>query len=284
MNQTGNAYIQIIDLIDHIKITLENFDHFKDLENEIIHFKEINAILDEKEVEELRRKIDNVVGVGKQEEKLKQFKEKLKSGEISDGEYLKQVKSFNWFEVQDFEKDSYRISIRNVSNHYYIPVMIAEDSREDMINHIIKEESEKRFIEDLENFVKDQQINADFWLFSKIDQTTDKIYIPYYDKKTNKLDKFYPDFIFWIKKGNNYYIVFVDPKSTAFTDYEFKVDGYSRIFEENDKAKRFQYKELNIFVYLYLYTDDKNKLPEKYKKYWFDNPKKIFDLIDNTSS
>ena len=284
LNQTGNAYIQTIDLIDHIKITLENFDKFKDLENEIIHFKEINAILGEREVEELRVKIDNVVSVGRQKEKLKQLTDKLKSGEISEEEYLKQFNSINWFKVQDFEKDGYKISIRNVSNHYYIPVMIADDSKEDMINHIIKEDSEKKFIEDLENFVKNQQINADFWFFSKIDQTTDKIYIPYYNKKTNNLDKFYPDFIFWIKKGEDYYIVFVDPKSTAFTDYEYKVDGYSKIFEENDKANRFQYNGLNIFVYLYLYTDDTNKLSEKYRKYWFDNPKKIFDLIDNISS
>ncbi|MGC9124127.1 MAG: DEAD/DEAH box helicase family protein [Thermoplasmata archaeon] len=284
IDQSGNAHLQTIDLIDHIKITLENFDRFKDLENEIIHFKEINAILDEKEVEELKMKIINVVGVGKQEEKLKQLTEKLRNGEISPEEFSKQIKKINWFEVQDFQKDNYKISIRNVSNHYYIPVIIAEDSKEDLINHIIKEKSEKEFIEDLENFIKNNQIDVDFWFFSKIDQTTDKVYIPYYNKRINKQDKFYPDFIFWIKKGNDYYIVFLDPKSTAFTDYEYKVDGYSKIFEENDKVKRFQFCGLNIYVYLFLYTDDKNKLPDKYKKYWYDNPKAIFDVTSKTPS
>jgi hypothetical protein len=283
INQSGNAYLQTIDLIDHIKITLENFDHFKDLENEIIHFREINAILDEKEVEELRKKINNVVGVGKQKEKFKQLSEKYKNGEISLDEYLKEIKEIDWFEVQDFKKDNYRISIKNVSNHYYIPVIIADDSKEDIINHIIKEESERRFIKDLEDFIKNNKIDVDFWFFSKIDQTTDKVYIPYYNKRTNKQDRFHPDFIFWIKKRDNYYIVFVDPKSTAFTDYEYKVDGYSKIFEENDKIKRFQFDGLHIYVYLFLYTDDKNKLPDKYKKYWYDDPKAIFDIVNKTS-
>ncbi len=284
-NQSGNAYLQTIDLIDHIKITLENFYRFKDLENEIIHFKEINAILDEKEVEELKKKIDSVVKSAEQE-KLEQLTEKLTNNKISKEEFLEQIKKIKLSEEQDFQKDGYKISIRNVSNHYYIPVMIADDSKEDLINHIIKEESERKFIKDLENFIKNNKIDVDFWFFSKIDQTTDKVYIPYYNKKTNKQDKFYPDFIFWIKKGNDYYIVFVDPKSTAFTDYEYKVDGYSKIFEENDGVKRFQFDELKIYVYVYLflYTDDKNKLPDKYKNYWYDDPKAIFDVTSKTPS
>jgi len=284
INDDRNAFMQTIDLINHIKITLENIDTFKNLENEIIHFKEISAILDENELDELKRKIDNVIGFGRKEEQLKMLTEKLQKQEISPEEFQRELKKINWFEVEEFKKDQFKVNIKNIKNHYYIPVMVAEDSKEDLIKHIIKEESEKKFIEDLENYIKNNEVNADFWYFSKIDQTTDKIYIPYYNKKNNRQDKFYPDFIFWIKKNNDYYIIFVDPKSIEYTDYEYKVDGYSRIFEENEKVKVFHKDGLNIRVYLYLYTEDRNKLSEKYKKYWHDNPKLIFDKINKSSN
>jgi len=284
INNDGNAFIQTIDLINHIKITLENIDTFKNLENEIIHFKEISAILEDNELEELKKKINHVIGFGRQEEQLDILTRKLKNNEISQEEFQRELKKINWFEVEEFKKGQFKINIKNIKNHYYIPVMVAEDSKEDLINHIIKEESEKKFIDDLENYIKNNEVNADFWYFSKIDQTTDKIYIPYYNKKNNRQDKFYPDFIFWIKKDNDYYIIFVDPKSTSFTDYEYKVDGYSRIFEENDKIKEFHKDLLNIYVHLLLYTDDKNRLSERYKKYWYDNPRSIFDIINKSNT
>jgi len=283
-NNEGNAFMQTIDLIRHIKITLENIDTFKKLENEIIHFKEINAILDEKELKDLKNKIDNVIGFDSKKEQLDTLTMKLQNNEISLGEFQRQYDSLKQFEIEEFQKGQYKISIKNISNHYYIPVMIAEDSKEDLINHIIKEPSEKKFIEDLENYIKikSNEVNVDYWFFSKIDQTTDKIYIPYYNKKNNGQDKFYPDFIFWLKKDNDYYIIFVDPKSINYTDYGYKVEGYSRIFEENNNPKRFKYNEYNIYVYLLFYTDDKNKVSGDYQRYWCDSPEEIFSKLNKT--
>jgi len=279
-NKEGNAFMQTIDLIDHIKITLENIDRFKNLENEIIHFKEINAILNENELKDLENKIKNVIGFDSKKEQLNTLTKKLQNNEISSEEFERQYDILKQFvQIEEFRKDRYKISIKSISNHYYIPVMIAEDSKEDLINHIIKEESERRFIKSLEEYIEKNKVNADYWFFSKIDQTTDKIYIPYYNKKYNKQDKFHPDFIFWLKKDNDYYIVFVDPKSINYTDYEYRVDGYSRIFEERGNPKRFKYKEYNIYVYLLLYTKDKNMLSEGYKRYWYDNPKDIFSKL-----
>jgi len=279
-NDEVNAFMQTIDLIGHIKITLENIYTFKNLENEIIHFKEINAILDENELKDLKNKIKNVADFGSKKEQLDTLTRKLQNNEISREEFQRRYDSLKQFEIEEFQKGQYKISIKNISNHYYIPVMVAEDSKEDLINHIIKEESEKKFIKDLENYIKNKEVNVDYWFFSKIDQTTDKIYIPYYNKKNNRQDKFYPDFIFWIKIGNDYHIIFVDPKSTNYTDYEFKADGYSKVFEEKKgNPKRFKYNEYNIYVYLLLYTEDKNKLSEGYKRYWFDNPEAIFSTL-----
>ncbi|MEM3241171.1 MAG: hypothetical protein QXV13_01830, partial [Candidatus Micrarchaeaceae archaeon] len=60
-----------------------------------------------------------------------------------------------------------------------------------------------------------------------------------------------------------------------------EVDGFSRIFEEDSKPKEFNYHGLKVQVMLYLYTDDKNKLPERYKAYWYDNVEKIFNVFEN---
>ncbi len=82
-------------------------------------------------------------------------------------------------------------------------------------------------------------------MFSKLDQTLDEVYIPYYNPKVNNIAKFKPDFIFWLQKDNRYVILFIDPKGTEYTDGYRKIDGYSRIFEEevNDKKNaRYFYK------------------------------------------
>lgn len=85
-----------------------------------------------------------------------------------------------------------------------------------------------------------------------------------------------PDFIFGLKRANKYYIIFLDPKGAQYTDYEYRVDRYSEKFEENDRPNIFQYKGLQLGVLLCLYTDDKKKIPDKYRNYWYDNVDQIF--------
>lgn len=115
----------------------------------------------------------------------------------------------------------------------------------------------------------------DWWFFSKIDETIDEVDIPYYNPKTNRIDKFKPDFIFWLKKGDNYTILFVDPKGTEHTDGYRKIDGYSRIFEIDANGKKqcrdFLFNGLTINTKLLLYTKDKSMASENYKRYWFDH-------------
>ena len=117
-------------------------------------------------------------------------------------------------------------------------------------------------------------------MFSKIDESLDEVYIPYYDYEYNSLRKFKPDFIFWFKKGNNYFIVFIDPKSYKFTDYENKISWYKRIFEENNKPKRFKYKDLDCYVYCFLNTSDKDKVKNHpYKSYWFEDFEEVLKRL-----
>jgi hypothetical protein len=102
------------------------------------------------------------------------------------------------------------------------------------------------------------------------------VYIPYYNPKTNRIDKFKPDFIFWLKKGNDYTILFVDPKGPEHTDAYRKIEGFSRIFEDvNKESKIFSYNEYNIKIKLLLRTNDISRITEPYKSYWFDDISKM---------
>jgi len=114
----------------------------------------------------------------------------------------------------------------------------------------------------------------DWWFFSKIDETLDEVYIPYYNPKTNRIDKFKPDFIFWLKKGDEYTILFVDPKGTEHTDGYRKIDGYSRIFEtgEQKESRDFSYNGFTINTKLLLKSRRGiAEVLDNYKRYWFDN-------------
>ena len=153
-------------------------------------------------------------------------------------------------------------------------MILSEKEKVDYIKHIIKRESEVKFVEKLEEYLEKENNlfeKFDWWFFSKIDEDLDEVYIPWYDPKSHSIRKFKPDFIFWLCKGKNYHIVFVDPKSISFTDYEYKVDWYKKLFEN----KEFDSPEKNykIKVSLYLYT--KEKVPQGYKKYWFENIEKV---------
>jgi len=60
-----------------------------------------------------------------------------------------------------------------------------------------------------------------------------------------------------------------------------KVDGYKMIFEEGgNKRKNFEIGDLKSMVYLFLHTDDINKLPQNgYRNYWFDNIDNVLTRI-----
>jgi len=140
---------------------------------------------------------------------------------------------------------------------------------------VIRHPSEVEFLNKLEQYLE-QPDNAfaslDWWAFSKIDETLDEVYIPYYDPRSNRIRRFLPDFIFWLQKGNEYAIVFVDPKGMQQTDYQHKVDGFREIFlDDAGRSRTFDYRNMTVRVHLLLYTRDKNRAPEAYRECWFDS-------------
>jgi len=151
------------------------------------------------------------------------------------------------------------------------------------LRYAITVRSEIEFLERLEEYISQPNNRFkqfDWWMFSKLDQTNDKVYIPYYNRNTNAISSFFPDFIFWMQKGKDYYIAFVDPKGTKISDYEYKVDGYVKLFTKDNSLKAFKYSDLNVRIGLALYTHNSSTLGERYREFWIDSIEGIFRRLD----
>jgi type III restriction enzyme len=138
------------------------------------------------------------------------------------------------------------------------------------------------YLQHLNNFFN----HFDWWFFSKIDETLDDVFIPYYNPKTNRIAKFKPDFIFWLKKGKNYLILFIDPKGTEHTDAFRKIDGYKRFFEINStneaQTRKINHNELSVSVKLFFIPskEEHSNVPQAYSKYWANS---INLIVENLS-
>jgi len=252
--------------LGYFSIIPEEFRALKELEDEIRHFKAIRVHL--KDITDLRRKADQVRGFPTSAKTLKE-----QYGKIPAEEYDKRRQRIS--SMEHFTSDGKTIDIKYVANHYYVPLIMSQDEKIDYIKHVIKTPSERKFINKLEEYVKAGNTKFkefDWWVFSKLDETLDEVYIPYYDPNTNKIRRFNPDFVFWLQKGEDYFVLFIDPKGTTHTDYEHKVDGFKMIFEgDNGAPKVLDYGPLRVSLLTLLFTDDVNLLSDAYKRYWFDS-------------
>lgn len=257
-------------ILDYFNLKMREFDTFKKLEKEIVHFEKIKFTSSEDKYEEIKKKIE---GMKQYPEKEKELDEQY--GKITRKEFA--IKQTSLLDFGSFELKNQKIKIKYLANHYYLPVIVSEKDKVNYLNHIIDVESEIKFMEGLEDYIqKENNIfrQFDWWMFSKLDETIDEVYIPYYNPNENTMAKFKPDFIFWMQKGNDYFILFVDPKGTEHTDGYRKIDGYSKIFEteEGKESKIFPFNGLNINVRLLLKPGKGiAETLENYRKYWFDN-------------
>ena len=270
-----NMDLLINEFFKYLSIVPEEFKEFKELEEEIKHYKNIKVYL--QDISELQHKIKRVNDYPLQ---VKELQEQY--GKITPEEYIRIAQAVS--KEEDFEYDHRRLKIKYIANHYYLPLIISEDEKIDYIQHIIKTRSEVKFIKDLEDYLSkpDSSFKAlNWWMFSKLDETLDEIYIPYYNPNGNRISKFKPDFIFWLKMGSNYFIVFVDPKGIEhISGWAYKIDsGYKKIFEDGEKEKDFYYGNFKVKVKVKLRTDDISRVPKEYRSYWFDRIEKILEDI-----
>ena len=245
-------------------MTPKEVDGLKKLEDEIRHFKHITVSLED--ISELKQKAQLVRDYPTRMENLR-----AQYGRISPGEYEQQSRKIS--QAEKFSHNGKCITIRYIDQHYYLPIVLSKDSKVDYIRHIIKTSSEVKFIRQLEEYLAqpDNKFREfDWWFFSKLDESLDEVYIPYYDPKTNRIARFKPDFIFWLCKDNRYRIAFVDPKGTEHVDYRRKIDGYSGVFLQDGQLHPLMWNGKTVTVHLFFYTDSMAKVPTLDRQFWCD--------------
>ncbi|GAA8656768.1 DEAD/DEAH box helicase family protein [Helicobacter pylori] len=232
-------------------------DEFNALDNEkIVHFKRIKVKADKQEA--LIKTIQEVKEHAPLDKETLRIK--IAQGEIDpyDAEKHKQDKTFK---VDGAE-------LLKLKEHYYTPLIKAKDC--DWLKHVVKVKSEIDFLQELQDqeTTKTLQANYDFWAFSKIDEHLDNLFIPYVNNVAER--RFFPDFIFWLQKGDTQIICFIDPKGITYADYEHKADAY-KLF----KGKVFNPKNdpnFKIKVVLKFYGD-KDRVGDNYRDYWIQKGK-----------
>ncbi|RJX21856.1 MAG: restriction endonuclease subunit R [Ammonifex sp.] len=267
----GNLDLILPRLFGYMGMLPEEFEGLKPLADEIRHFRHIKVLL--RDISELQAAIEKVT---RYPQLLRELRARYEAQQLSFDEFFDQAQGLRLPDVVYVEGKP--LEVRRVAKHYYIPVILTVEVMADYIRHVIKTPSEIRFVKDLEAYLnrEDNQFKQfDWWLFSKLDEALDQVYIPYYDPDANRIRQFKPDFIFWLQKGDCYSILFIDPKGTEHTAYEHKIDWYRWLFEQNGEKKVFNYNGLKVRVFTFLYTQDVSKLPDGYKKYWFDNIDKV---------
>jgi hypothetical protein len=270
------------DVVDNLSMQTYRAAGFKPLGDEIRHFYYIavSGNLSEQNIQSLEETIAKVRQYRDPSAEQTHLVEKLQHGEITMKEFQEQYQlTLEFTPEQRFRYDGQEISIKHIAQHYYLPVIMSETERVEFIKHIIKTESERRFLRDLENYLKQggecfKQL--DWWAFSKIDESLDDVYLLYYEPNTGRIAKFKPDFIFWLRKGDCYWILFVDPKGLAHTDWIHKVDGYRELFEREGQPREWAYDGMKVRVLLRLYTQSKSYAPAKYLSYCVDSIHELF--------
>ena len=142
--------------------------------------------------------------------------------------------------------------------------------------------SERRFLNQLEDYLKEADNGFkqyDWWLFSRTDETLDRVVLPYYDPTQNRIRDFHPDFVFWMVKGNTYTILFVDPKGMRIGDYQYKIDGYKEHFCAAEGYRVFKHGDYKVRVALMMYADKADLPSEGYKAYWCDTPQAMLGSL-----
>ncbi|GHQ61006.1 helicase [Helicobacter pylori] len=232
-------------------------DEFNALDNEkIVHFKRIKVKADKEEA--LIKTIQEVKEHAPLDKETLRIK--IAQGEIDpyDTEKHKQDKTFK---VDGAE-------LLKLKEHYYTPLIKAKDC--DWLKHVVKVKSEIDFLKELQDqeTTKTLQANYDFWAFSKIDEHLDNLFIPYINDATER--RFFPDFIFWLQKGDTQIICFIDPKGIIISDYQLKADAYKLFKNKIFNPKKDPHFKIKVVLKFY---GDKDRVGDNYRDYWIQKGK-----------
>lgn len=274
INSNEQSDTLLLKINRHFKAKSYSLKDYAYLENEDIQsYKKIQIKnLAENELLELEQQIKNILE--NKNYTLEELAIKLQNKEITTDEFIK-LQDITSNCAITFNKLNTNLS-KTFKEHYYNPIFIAKTGFGEYFKNIIKEESEITFLKDLIKYIEtetNELKNYDWWYFSKIVENVDNIKIPYFNSKTESTSYFYPDFVFWLKKDNNYYIKFIDPKGTQHPENAVdKIEGFEKIF---NKQKIFE--NLKVDSQLYYYNNNEPiSLKDKLEHYWTNDFAQIF--------
>ncbi|GAA8801244.1 hypothetical protein BTM150_06630 [Helicobacter pylori] len=115
--------------------------------------------------------------------------------------------------------------------------------------------------------IKRPQKRCKFWAFSKIDEHLDNLFIPYIGENATER-RFFPDFIFWLQKGDTQIICFIDPKGTEHTSGLRKADVYKPFKDKIFNPKNDPHCKIKKIKVVLKFYGDKDRVPEDYRNYW----------------
>ncbi len=134
------------DLIGYFNLIPKEFYRFKELEDEISHYKQILVTMkDISDVDELRKQIAIVKNFKSAETQEAEIDELLDKGKIDRQEYKARLKELakSTDETAEYAYDGTKLEIKRFASHYYIPSIVSTVEKVSFIKHIVKVESEK---------------------------------------------------------------------------------------------------------------------------------------------
>ncbi|RMD61816.1 restriction endonuclease subunit R, partial [Candidatus Parcubacteria bacterium] len=228
---------------------------FKPLENEIRHFRQIQTTLtDARKIKELRAKI-----------------RQMRDNPPTTPQNLARTRSTQGQPEQQFWYEGQEILIKHFAHHYYLPLLVGASDEVTFIQRIPTTRQERRFLHDLEQCLAQEDSpfkEFDWWAFSRIDKLLDEVYWWYHNPTTGHMARFKPGFAFWLQRGTQYWLLFVEPQSASRSDWIHKINGYQDLFERQGRPRVWQYKALSVRVLIRLYGEGATTSPKPYRRYW----------------
>lgn len=275
----GNLMLKII---SHISVGQQRLDRIDTIDsNDIRHYRHISLInLKQTEIKQLIKEIRKVAMYPKNS--LDSYLESFRKGEIDDDALQHIIEEKNYSSNKGTFQIDDDIEIVNLMEHYYAPLIYSNNEKVEHFKNIINVDSEVSFVKSLIEYLNENTID-NRWMFSKIVENFDNIFIPYFAKSENRYKNFYPDFIFWVQDfDDNYKIIFVDPKGTKHSDYIQKIEGFKDVFEKSDRSIDMEYNDkgtkMNVSFELKMVTDNINEVPSSLEDYWIQ--KDDFSFLD----
>lgn len=273
--------------IDNLLLLNQHFNQkpkrlksFEPVLTEINHFDKIEvANLPDNELELLEQAIIDSIKVSKSEyNSVSDIVAAYTAKKLNDQQLQEQLDLFNSKDKpNNYSFNGLKLELNTdfLVEHYYNPIILTSEVHKQLFKHIVWVPSEVEFLKKLQEN-RDKLEKYEWWYFSKIDQTTDDVSIPYYDTREQEYRNFFPDFVFWLKPkdSDKLIIKFIDPKGNVVGtgNAEDKAKGYENIF--NGHTIKYQNKEVQIDLFFY---NEPTGVNESVREYFTKDFRKMFE-------